>query len=160
MSLLNPWVLLGIVMAVLSAFGGGYYKGKDSEYQRQQLEIAALNAKARETEQAMAKVAQTYGETLRKANNVAKAKENQLRADLNSGALKLRIPTKATTCPSVPVPETATVASGSDSGEARAESSGSVDVAADLLQIAADGDAAIRKLNTCLEAYETLRNTK
>ena len=160
MSLLNPWVLLGIVMAVLSAFGGGYYKGKDSEYQRQQLEIAALNAKARETEQAMAKVAQTYGETLRKANNVAKAKENQLRADLNSGALKLRIPTKATTCPSVPVPETATVASGSDSGEARAESSGSVDVAADLLQIAADGDAAIRKLNTCLEAYETIRNTK
>ncbi len=160
MSLLNPWVLLGIVMAVLSAFGGGYYKGKDSEYQRQQLEIAALNAKARETEQAMAKVAQTYGDTLRKANNVAKAKENQLRADLNSGALKLRLPVKAPTCPSVPVPETATVASGSDSGEARAESSGSVDVAADLLQIAADGDAAIRKLNTCLEAYETIRNTK
>jgi prophage endopeptidase len=160
MSLLNPWVLLGIVMAVLSAFGGGYFKGKDSEYQRQQLEIAALNAKARETEQAMAKVAQTYGDTLRKANNVAKAKENQLRADLNSGALKLRLPVKAPTCPSVPVPETATVASGSDSGEARAESSGSVDVAADLLQIAADGDAAIRKLNTCLEAYETLRNTK
>jgi cobalamin biosynthesis Mg chelatase CobN len=160
MSLLNPWVLLGIVMAVLSAFGGGYYKGKDSEYQRQQLEIAALNAKARETEQAMAKVAQTYGDTLRKANNVAKAKENQLRADLNSGALKLRLPVKAPTCPSVSVPETATVASGSDSGEARAESSGSVDVAADLLQIAADGDAAIRKLNTCLEAYETLRNTK
>jgi len=160
MSLLNPWVLLGIVMAVLSAFGGGYYKGKDSEYQRQQLEIAALNAKARETEQAMAKVAQTYGDTLRKANNVAKVKENQLRADLNSGALKLRIPVKAPTCPSVPVPETATVASGSDSGEARAESGGSVDVAADLLQIAADGDAAIRKLNTCLEAYETIRNTK
>jgi len=160
MSLLNPWVLLGIVMAVLSAFGGGYYKGKDLEYQRQQLEIAALNAKARETEQAMAKVAQTYGDTLRKANNVAKAKENQLRADLNSGALKLRLPVKAPTCPSVPVPETATVASGSDSGEARAESGGSVDVAADLLQIAADGDAAIRKLNTCLEAYETIRNTK
>jgi cobalamin biosynthesis Mg chelatase CobN len=160
MSLLNPWVLLGIVMAVLSAFGGGYYKGKDSEYQRQQLEIAALNAKARETEQAMAKVAQTYGETLRKANNVAKAKENQLRSALNDGSLKLRLPTKATTCPSVSVPETATVASGSDSGEARAESGGSVDVAADLLQIAADGDAAIRKLNTCLEAYETIRNTK
>ena len=159
MSLLNPWVLLGIVMAVLSAFGGGYYKGKDSEYQRQQLEIAALNAKARETEQAMAKVAQTYGDTLRKANNVAKAKENQLRADLNSGALKLRIPAKTPNC-AVPVPETATVASGSDSGEARAESSGSVDVAADLLQIAADGDAAIRKLATCIETYETLRNTK
>lgn len=160
MTIFSPWVILGFVLAMGTAFSGGYYKGKDSEYQRQQLEIAALNAKARETEQTMAKVAQTYGEQLRKANNVAKAKENQLRADLNSGALKLRLPVKAPTCPSVSVPETSTVASGSDSGEARAESGGSVDVAADLLQIAADGDAAIRKLNTCLEAYETIRNTK
>lgn len=106
----------------------------------------------------MAKVAQTYGEQLRKANNVAKAKENQLRADLNSGALKLRIPVKAPTCPSLSVPETATVASGSDSGTASAELDRQ---AADaLIAIAAEGDAAIRKLNTCLEAYETIRNTK
>ena len=159
MSIFNPWVILGFVLAMLSAFGSGYYKGENDESQRQQVEIAELNAKARETEQTMAKVAQTYGETLRKANNVAKAKENQLRSDLNSGALKLRLPTKAPNC-SVPVSETTTAASGSDSGEARAESSGSVDVAADLLQIAADGDAAIRKLNACIETYETLRNTK
>jgi prophage endopeptidase len=160
MSIFNPWVILGFVLAMGTAFSSGYYKGENDESQRQQIEIAELNAKARETEQAMAKVAQTYGDTLRKANNVAKAKENQLRSALNAGALKLRLPTKAPTCPSVPVPETATAAGGSDSGEARAESSGSVDVAADLLQIAADGDAAIRKLNTCLEAYETIRNTK
>ena len=159
MSIFNPWVILGFVLAMGTAFSGGYYKGKDAEYQRQQIEIAELNAKARETEQAMAKVAQTYGDTLRKANNVAKAKENQLRADLSNGSLKLRLPAKAPNC-AVPVSETATAASGSDSGEARAESSGSVDVAADLLQIAADGDAAIRKLATCIETYETLRNTK
>jgi len=159
MSIFNPWVILGFVLAMLSAFGSGYYKGENDESQRQQVEIAELNAKARETEQAMARVAQTYGDTLRKANNVAKAKENQLRSDLNSGALKLRLSTKAPNC-SVPVSETTTAASGSDSGEARAESSGSVDVASDLLQIAADGDAAIRKLNACIETYETLRNTK
>ena len=159
MSIFNPWVILGFVLAVLSAFGSGYYKGENDESQRQQVEIAELNAKTRETEQTMAKVAQTYGETLRKANNVAKAKENQLRADLSTGALKLRLPTKAPNC-AVSMPETATVASGSDSGETRAESSGSVDVAADLLQIAVDGDAAIRKLNACIETYETLRNTK
>jgi prophage endopeptidase len=159
MSIFNPWVILGFVLAMLSAFGSGYYKGENDESQRQQVEIAELNAKARETEQAMARVAQTYGDTLRKANNVAKAKENQLRADLSNGSLKLRLPAKAPNC-AVPVSETATAASGSDSGEARAESSGSVDVASDLLQIAADGDAAIRKLNACIETYETLRNTK
>ena len=158
MTIFSPWVILGFVLAMGTAFSGGYYKGKDSEYQRQQLEIAALNAKARETEQAMAQVAQTYGEQLRKANNVAKAKENQLRTALNDGSLRLRIPVKAPTCPSLSVPETATVASGSDSGTASAELDRA---AADaLIAIAAEGDAAIRKLNTCLEAYETMRNTK
>jgi len=157
MSLFNPWVLLGIVMAVLSAFGGGYYKGKDAEYQRQQIEIAALNAKARETEQAMAKVAQTYGETLRKANNVAKLKETKLRADLDSGALKLRIPVKAANCP-IPVSESTATPSGGDAGTASAELDRQASET--LIAIAAEGDAAIRKLNTCIQTYETLRNTK
>ena len=156
MSIFNPWVILGFVLAMLSSFGSGYFKGQNDEYKRQQIEIAALNAKARETEQVMAQVAQSYGETLRKANNVAKVKETKLRADIATGNLRLSIPTQSPVCPST----TAASASGSDSGEARTELSGSTDVAADLLQIAADGDAAIRKLNTCIQTYETLRNMK
>ena len=156
MSLFNPWVLLGILMAVLSAAGSGYYKGSDDENTRQQVEIAALNAKARETEQAMAQVAQTYGQTLRKANDVARIKETKLRADVASGALRLSIPTKSAVCST----SVTTATAGSDDGEARSESSGSTDVATDLLQIASDGDAAIRKLNLCIETYETLRKMK
>jgi len=156
MSLFNPWVLLGIIMSVMSAFGGGYFKGKHDEYTRQQIEIAALNAKARETEQAMAQVAQSYGQTLRKANNVAKAKETQLRADIASGNLRLSIPTQSAVCPT----SVAAVTAGDNSGEARTEPSGSTTVAADLLQIAADGDIAIRKLNSCIQTYETLRTMK
>jgi hypothetical protein len=158
MSLLNPWVILGIVMAVLSAFGGGYYKGKDAEYQRQQIEIAALNAKARETEQAMSKVAQTYGETLRKANNAAKAKENKLRADLATGTFSLRIPVKAPTCPTLSATSDATPASGSDSGTTSAELDRQT--ADDLVRLASEGDTAIRKLNACIQTYETMRTTK
>jgi hypothetical protein len=157
MSIFNPWVILGFVLAMLSAFGSGYYKGEQNEYERQQLEIAALNAKARETEQAMAKVAQTYGDTLRKANNVAKIKEAKLRADLDSGALKLRIPVKAPNC-TFPVSETPAAASGSDTGTASAELDRQTSEA--LIAIAADGDAAIRKLNACIQTYETLRNMK
>lgn len=157
MSLFNPWVILGILIAIGSAFGGGFAKGKHDENVRQQVEIAALNAKARETEQNMAKVANTYADTLRKSQNVAKSKETKLRADIATGNLRLSIPTQSSTvCPST----TAASASGSDSGEARTELSGSTTVAADLLQIAADGDAAIRKLNTCIQSYETLRNMK
>ena len=156
MSIFNPWVILGFVMSVMSAFGGGYLKGKHDEYTQQQVEIAALNAKARETEQAMAQVAQTYGQTLRKANNAAKAKETQLRADIASGNLRLSIPTQSGVCPT----SVAAVTAGDNSGEARTEPSGSATVAADLLQIAADGDIAIRKLNSCIKTYETLRTMK
>jgi len=158
MSLLNPWVILGIVFSVLSAFGGGYYKGKDAEYQRQQVEIAALNAKARETEQAMSKVAQTYGETLRKANNAAKVKENKLRSDIAAGSYSLRIPVKAPTCPAVQATGDAALASGSDSGTASAELDRQTADA--LIAITAEGDAAIRKLNACIQTYEQMRNMK
>ena len=98
MSLFNPYVLLGIVLAVLGSFGAGYYSGEQNEYERQQIEIARLNQQARETEQRMGEVAQTYAQTLRKANNVAKAKETKLRTDIASGERKLFIPVK-TSCP-------------------------------------------------------------
>jgi hypothetical protein len=157
MSLFNPWVLLGILMTVLGAFGSGYYKGGEDENARQQVEIASLNAKARDTEQAMAKVANTYGQTLRKANDVAKVKEAKLRNDVVSGKLRLFIPVKAPDCPLQAAPD-APVAVGDNSGEASAELTGQA--SEDLIAIASEGDTAIRKLNSCIESYETLRNMK
>jgi hypothetical protein len=157
MSLFNPWVLLGIVFAVLGAGTSGYFKGSADEFDRQQLEIAALNAKARETEQAMAQVAQTYGQTLRKANDVAKVKENKLRSDIATGKRKLFIPVQAPDC-SVPAAQDAAPAVGDNSGETRAELSGQVSES--LIAIASEGDTAIRKLNACIESYEALRNMK
>ena len=157
MSLFNPWVILGIVLAVLGSFGVGYSTGELNEYERQQLEIAALNAKARETEQAMAKVAQTYAETLRKANNVAKIKETRLRDDIATGALSLRVAVKAPQCALQAATDTA-VASGGDAGTTSAELDRSVADA--LIAITAEGDAAIRKLNTCIQTYDQMRNIK
>ena len=88
MSLFNPWVILGIISLLFTSFGGGYWKGTDAERQRQQIEIARLNQEARETEQRMAAMANTYAQTLRKANDAAKTKENKLRSDLASGDRK------------------------------------------------------------------------
>ena len=102
MSLFNPWVILGIISMVLTSFGGGYWKGTDAERQRQQIEIARLNQEARETEQRMAAIANTYAQTLRKANNAARVKENKLRSDIADGAIRLRVPVK-TVCPIRPI---------------------------------------------------------
>jgi hypothetical protein len=154
-SIFNPWVILGFVLAMLSAAAGGYSKGKHDENARQQLEIAALNAKARETEKAMAQVAQSYGDTLRKANNAAKVKETKLRADISSGERKLFIPVKAAECAVSAATDTAAAGGGT---ETRAELDGGVAQA--LVDIASRGDAAIRSLNTCYDQYEKMRTTK
>ena len=155
MSIFNPYVLLGIAFAVLSAFGGGYWKGKDAEHQRQQIEIARLNQEARETEQRMAEVANTYAQTLRKANDVAKAKETKLRSDIATGERKLFIPVKAPECA---VPTTPDSPAPSGSTETRAELDGRIAQA--LVDLTSRGDQAIRSLNTCIDQYEQMRNQK
>jgi hypothetical protein len=154
MSLFNPYVLLGIVLAVLSSFGGGYWKGKHDENARQQIEIATLNAKARETEQRMGDVAQTYAQTLRKANNVAKVKEDKLRTDLASGERKLFIPVQ-TACP---VSATADSPTPSGNTETRAELDPRI--AQSLVDLTSRGDQAIRSLNTCVDQYNQMRSFK
>lgn len=155
MSLFNPYVLLGIVLAILGSFGSGYWKGKDDEQARQQTEIARLNTEARETEQRMAEVAQTYAQTLRKANDVARIKETKLRTDLASGERKLFIPVKAPECA---VPATADAPTPSGSAETRAELDPRI--AQSLVDLTSRGDQAIRQLNTCIDQYEKVRSMK
>jgi prophage endopeptidase len=155
MSLFNPYVLLGFLLALIASCTGGYYKGKQDENARQEVEIAALNAQSRETEQRMAEVAQTYAKTLRKANDVARIKETKLRTDLASGERKLFIPVKAPDC-SVQAAGDAPAPSGDT--EARAELDGGVAQA--LVDLTSRGDQAIRSLNTCIDTYEKIRSMK
>ena len=155
LSLFNPWVLLGILLAMLGSFGAGYYGGEQDEYERQQIEIAALNAEARETEQRMGEVAQTYARTLRKANDVAKAKETKLRSDIATGKRKLFIPVQATECA---VPATADTPTPAGDTETRAELDPRI--AESLINLTSRGDQAIRSLNTCIDQYEEMRKMK
>jgi hypothetical protein len=155
MSLFNPYVILGIILAILGSFGGGYWKGSSDEQAHQQTEIARLNTEARETEQRMAEVAQTYAKTLRKANDVARIKETKLRTDLASGERKLFIPVKAPECA---VPAAADAPAPSGSTETRAELDPRI--AQSLVDLTSRGDQAIRSLNACIDQYEKVRSMK
>jgi len=155
LSLFNPWVLLGILMAIVGSFSGGYLKGGEDEVARQQLEIAALNAEARVKEQALITAVQTQSTKLQKANQDAKLAQQKRNLDIDSGALKLRIPVKAPVCPVHTATDTP-VASG-DSVQATAEFDR--ETAKSLVAITDDGDKAIRQLNACIEAYNTVYET-
>jgi len=155
MSLFNPWVLLGILLAVASSFGTGYLKGSNDEVSRQQLEIASLNAQAREKEQVLVTAIQNQSLKLQKANQDAKLVQQKRNSDIAAGTLKLRIPVKAPDCP-VHTASDAPVASG-DSVQATAELDR--EIAKSLVAITDQGDANTRQLNACIDAYNAAYQT-
>jgi len=158
MSLFNPWVILGILLAVASSFGTGYLKGTNNENNRQKLEIAALNEVARQKEQVLVTAVQNQSLKLQKANQNAKLLQQKRNSDIDSGALRLRIAVKASEC-AVHASSDTTATSGSNSGSASAELDGETSKA--LIAITDEGDAAIRKLATCVSLYnEALQTLK
>jgi len=156
MSLFNPWVLLGIVLAVLGAGTGGYLKGGADEFSKQQLEIARLNEEARVKEQALVTAVQTQTNELVKAEQHAKTISQKRNADIDSGVLRLRIPVKTASCPTLQATADAPAPSG-DSVQATAELDR--EIAKTLVAITDDGDKAIRQLNACIDAYNTVYQT-
>jgi len=154
LSLFNPYVLLGIVLAVLSAFSGGYWKGGEDEVTRQQMEIAKLNAEARQKEQALTAAVNTQATQLQKANQNAKLLQQKHNADIESGLLKLRIAVKASDCP-VPASTDTASTSGANLGTTTAELDGETSKA--LIALTSEGDAAIRKLATSVTIYNEAR---
>ena len=155
MSLFNPYVLLGIVLSILSAFGGGYFKGKHDETVKQQLEIAALNAQARAKEQALISAVSTQASKLQKANYDAKLASKERDNAIASGNLKLRLPVKTTVCPVQTAGDTS--APTGDSVQAGAELDPTT--ARNLVAITDQGDANTRQLNACIDAYNTVYQT-
>ena len=154
MSLFNPWVLLALLVAFLGVGAGGYSKGRYSEQQRQQIEIAKLNAEARQKEQALVTAVNTQATQLVKANNEAKVLLQNRNRAIDTGALKLRLPVK-TTCPvpaadDTPNPARDTVQTGTELDPATARS---------LVAITDQGDANTRQLNACIDAYNTVYQT-
>jgi flagellar capping protein FliD len=155
MSLFNPWVLLGIVLAVLGAGTGGYLKGGADEFDRQQLEIARLNEEARVKEQALVTAVQAQANQLVKAEKHAKTISQKRNADIDSGTLRLRIPVKAT-CPTI---QATTDAAPATRDSVQADTELDRETAKALVAITDDGDKAIRQLNSCIDAYNSVYQT-
>ena len=155
MSLFNPAVWIGFLLSLAASFGFGYYKGGIDEYLKQQAEIARLNDEARQKEQALVTAVQTQATQLVKAEQNAKVLSQKRNTDIDSGALKLRIPVKTPICP-IQTTDNPTPASG-DSIQATAELDR--EVAKSIVAITDQGDANTRQLNACIDAYNEAYQT-
>lgn len=138
------------LIAMLIAFGGGYFYGKHVEAEAQQVEIDRVNTQARAKEQALAAAVTTTADALRKTNEKAKLATKQRDAAIDSGTFKLRVPVK-TTCPTASAATDTPAPSGDSAGEARSELDPAFGKA--LFAIAEEGDRAITKLNACIDLY-------
>ena len=143
--------LLSGLIALLLTFGGGYFYGKYVEREAQQVEVDRLNTEARAKEQALATAVTTTAEALRKTNEKAKLATKQRDAAIDSGALKLRVPVKATACATVSASTDPSAPSGDSAGETRTELDPAFGKA--LFAITDEGDRAIEKLNSCIDLY-------
>ena len=141
--------LLTGLLALLLTFGGGYWYGGDEEKKAQQAEVDRLNTKARAKEVALAAAVTTTANALRVSNEKAKTMAKQRDAAIDSGALKLRVPVKATCA--VPAATDSTAASGDHRGEASAELDR--ETAKALVALTDEGDRAVQKLNALIEIY-------
>ena len=146
--------LLSGLIALLLTFGGGYFYGKHVEKKVQQAEVDRLNAEARAKEAALTVAVNTPADALRKTNEKAKTAAKERDAAITAGTYKLRVPVK-TTCPVYTPADTPAPAG--DSVQTNAELDR--EVAKSLIAITDDGDKAIRQLNACIDAYNTVYQT-
>jgi len=141
------YLLFGILL-----FSVGYYKGNRDEYEEQQIEVQRLNKQSKEAEDRLATVATTYAQTLRKADNVAKVKQNKLIADIKSGERKLFFPAQQTQSSISTTDNTRTTSGNTETGT---ELDGRTAEA--LITITSRGDKAIRDLNVCVDQYNNVK---
>ena len=156
---MNPWLILGFVLAVAAAGGAGLYKGRDlgmaevqqawdKERAAQLAEYAAAQAAAREKEQSM----QADADTLRKE------KDREIR-DLNARATALTNSLRDRA--SRPTTEASTLPSTTSNGSAPPGCTGKELYRPDgefLAREAARGDELRALLKQCRAQYEAIRH--
>jgi hypothetical protein len=140
----NPWVILGVLLALAGFYGYGHHKGWVERDAEMQAEIAVKNEEARTKEQELAKQLNDQSSKLLEANNVINEKQSSLDRAIRAGRVRLPSSSCVQTSPS------ATPASGSSS---QAGSESDAETLRLIAQIASDGDKAINQLNACIDSY-------
>ena len=144
-----PYIALAVCIALFGSYRGGYHFGWSDRDKEMQIAIAKKNEEARELEKNMASKLADQETKLRKAQDEIVKKQSAMHELARTG--KLRLP-----APSCPQASTSASASPGNSNTDASESERALIAA--LIDIAADGDKAITKLNACVSAYNEVRS--
>ena len=148
MSILNPYILIGILLSMLGSYMIGHHFGWEQRDQEMQIAIAEANEKARKVEQDMTQQVSDKSDELRRTKNALTKKQADMAALAAGGGLRL-----PTSCDAA-MPASPAASSGDSR---KAESDVERQTVEALVSIAADGDKAIAQLNACIDSYNAVR---
>ena len=144
-----PYLLLGLCITLFGTYRGGYHFGWQDRDNDMKIAIAKKNEEARELEKNMTSKLSDKETELRKAQDEIVKKQSAMHELARTG--RLRLPTAS--CPQAS-PSAPTPAGNIDSTQSELERQ-TIEA---LIDIAAEGDKAIVKLNSCISAYNEVRN--
>ena len=146
-----PYIALAIGIALFGSYRGGYHYGWSDRDAEMQIAIAQKNDEARAKEKELGEKLQDQETKLRKAQDDVKKKQSAMHELARTGRLRLPAPS----CPQNNA--SATTATGDTQPSQSDASESERQTIAALIDIAAEGDRAITKLNACASAYEEVR---
>ena len=146
-----PYIALAIGIALFGSYRGGYHFGWEDRDNDMKIAIAQKNDEARAKEKELGEKLQDQETKLRKAQDDVKKKQSAMHELARTGRLRLPAPS----CPQANA--SATISIGNPQPTDTTETELERQTIAALIDIAADGDKAITKLNACVSAYEEVR---
>jgi uncharacterized protein YlxW (UPF0749 family) len=146
-----PYIALAIGIALFGSYRGGYHFGWQDRDNDMKIAIAKKNDEARAKEAELGSKLIDQETKLRKAQDDVKKKQSAMHELARTGRLRLPAPSCPQASPS------ATITIGNPQPSQPDESELERQTIATLIDLAAEGDKAITKLNACVAAYEEVR---
>jgi len=146
-----PWIAFAVGIALLGSYKGGYHYGWTDRDNDMKIAIAKKNDEARAKEAELGTKLIDQETKLRKAQDDIVKKQSAMHELARTGRLRLPTPSCPQAGPS------ATIATGNPQPSDPPQAESERQVIEALIDLAADGDKAITKLNACVSAYEEVR---
>ena len=146
-----PYLALAICIALFGSYRGGYHFGWEDRDNDMKIAIAKKNEESRAKEQELGSKLQDQESQLRKAQDDIVKKQSAMHELARTGRLRLPAPSCPQTSTSASTP------SGNPQPIEPPQAESERQTIAALIDIAAEGDKAITKLNACASAYEEVR---
>ena len=146
-----PWLIVGALVSLFGTYQVGHHYGWLERDNDMKIAIAQKNDEARAKEKELGEKLQDQETKLRKAQDDVKKKQSAMHELARTGRLRLPAPSCPQASPSASAPAGNTQPEQPDASELERAT------IATLIDLAAEGDKAIHKLNACVSAYEEVR---